>query len=172
MPFDMDCASLLIALTVAENGTATGGVFNHANFMLLRDQRGERGFSSTDEQEDRATVTQTNTPPSEVVNPYHSLGSIIAIAARVSKCRMAYYPRPRLDADAGILWMADDQSGSWARLHHDPDSDGPYPVHQYGPRKLWDEVEVAHRWWVNQGKPDAARWQVTVTPEEQRIELG
>jgi hypothetical protein len=44
-------------------------------------------------------------------------------------------------------------------------------VHQYGPRKLWDEVEASHRWWVAQGRPGADRWRFTVTPTEQQITL-
>jgi len=32
------------------------------------------------------------------------------------------------------------------------------PVHQYGLRKLWNEVEAAHGWWVDHGKPGADRW--------------
>lgn len=170
-PFDMECVGLLVALTVAEDGTASGYIFDHATFMLLRDQRGKRGFSSTDDEEEQSSVTQTQVDPAEVANPYHSLGSIIAIGTRVSSCRMAYYPRPELDDHDGILWMADHQSGSWARLHHNPDGDGPYPVYQYGLRKLWDEVEAAHAWWVDHGRPGADRWQITVTPHGQRIEL-
>lgn len=27
------------------------------------------------------------------------------------------------------------------------------PVWQSGPRRLWDEVEAAYRWWVDQGNP-------------------
>lgn len=107
---------------------ARQALFEHATFMLLRDQRGKRGSSPTDDEDEQASVTQTHVHPSEVANPYHSLSSIIAIGARVQRCRMAYYPRPQRDEGVGILWMADYDSGSWARLHHDLDSDGPYPV--------------------------------------------
>lgn len=171
MPLDIDYVGVLAALTVADDGTASGSVFDHAAFMLLRDQRGQRGFSSTDEQDERASVTETSVHPSEVANPHHRLGSVIAIGSRVDSCRMAYYPPAELDDREGIVWMADDDSGSWARLHHDPDSDGPHTVYQHGPRRLWDEVEAAHRWWVDQGEPGADRWRLTVTPEGQRIEL-
>jgi hypothetical protein len=44
-------------------------------------------------------------------------------------------------------------------------------VHQYGPRRLWDEVEAAHAWWSDHGRPGTDRWQITVTPDDQRIEL-
>ncbi len=170
-PIDLGCTGVLVALDVTADGTAGGYVFDHATFMLLRDQRGTRGFFPTEEQDEQASVTHTFIHPAQVANPYHSLGSIIAIGARVHRCRMAYYPRPQWDDNVGILWLADHDSGSWARLHHDPDSDGPYPVHQYGPRRLWDEVEAAHSWWIDQGRPDTDRWQITVTPDGQRIEL-
>ncbi len=172
LPLDFDYIGLLAALTVADDGTASGYVFDHAAFMLLRDQRGTRGFSSTDEQDEQASITETSVHPSEVANPHHRLGSVIAIGSRVGRCRMAYYPPAQLDDHDGIIWMADDDSGSWARLHHDPASDGPHVVYQHGPRRLWDEVESAHRWWVEQGEPGADRWRLTVTPEGQRIELA
>ncbi|HEU0087296.1 MAG TPA: methyltransferase domain-containing protein [Pseudonocardiaceae bacterium] len=170
-PIDLGWLGVLVTLTVAADGSARGYIFDHATFMPLRDQRGLRGFSSTDDEEHQARVTQTHIHPAEVANPYHSLGSIIAIAARVNQCRMAYYPRLELDDHDGILWLADHRSGSWARLHHNPDSDGPHPVYQYGPRTLWDEVAAAHTWWVDHGKPGADRWQVTITPRGQQIEL-
>lgn len=56
--------------------------------------------------------------------------------------------------------------------HPTPDaSDDEFPVRQYGPWRLRDEVEAAHAWWVQRGKPGADRWQVMITLEGQRIEL-
>lgn len=170
-PLDLDCVGVLVSLDVAEDGTARGYIFDHATFMLLRDQRRQRRFFCTDDQDEQALVTQTHLHPSEVANPYYSLTSAIAIAARVSGCRMTYHPRPQWEEDVNILWMADRESGSWARLHHDPDSDGPYPVYQYGPRRLWDEIEAAHTWWVDHGRPGTDRWRFTVTPQGQQIDL-
>jgi len=106
-----------------------------------------------------------------VANPYHSLGAVVAVGARVPHCRMGYFRSSDPNDNKAVLWLADHESGSWARLHHDPDSDGPYPVHQYGPRRLWEEVAAAHAWWVEHGRPGAERWRFTITPQGQRIEL-
>lgn len=38
-------------------------------------------------------------------------------------------------------------------------------VYQGGPRRLWDELETAHRWWTSAEKPDVTRFGLTVTPE-------
>ncbi|MFF4286864.1 protein-L-isoaspartate(D-aspartate) O-methyltransferase [Streptomyces sp. NPDC001633] len=44
-------------------------------------------------------------------------------------------------------------------------------VWQSGPRRLWDEVEAAHRWWVMQGRPDHTRFGLTVAADGQRVWL-
>jgi hypothetical protein len=73
-----------------------------------------------------------------------------------------------------VLWLLDFQSRSWAKLTHStPDaSDDEFPVHQYGPRRLWDEIHAAHRWWLEHGTPDVARWRFIVTPRSQHIDLA
>jgi hypothetical protein len=38
-------------------------------------------------------------------------------------------------------------------------------VHQSGPRRLWDEVEAAYRWWVDVGRPGVERFGLDVGPE-------
>ncbi|HEY2724247.1 MAG TPA: hypothetical protein VGI84_06140, partial [Pseudonocardiaceae bacterium] len=70
-------------------------------------------------------------------------------------------------------WLFDYVSRSWAMFTHaTPDiTDDTFSVRQYGPRRLFDEVEAAYAWWLDQGSPDADRWRFTVTPDGQRIEL-
>ncbi|MGQ0777100.1 MAG: hypothetical protein ACT4NY_22250 [Pseudonocardiales bacterium] len=162
----------LLALTVNDDGTATGGIVDTATFMWLRNQRFTRhAISTTDEQEQQASVTETDIHPAEVANSDFSLGAAMTIGLRVQNCRSSYTP-PESDPNGeGILWLADHESRSWARLHHDPGSDGPYRVYQFGPRTLWDEVAAAHRWWAKQGRPETDSWVFTVTPQGQRIEL-
>jgi protein-L-isoaspartate(D-aspartate) O-methyltransferase len=67
-------------------------------------------------------------------------------------------------ADGGTAWAS--------HIHHTVDaSDGEFAVQQFGPRRLWDEVEAAYRWWVGAGRPDAHRWRFTVSPDCQKVEL-
>ncbi|MCA1705169.1 MAG: hypothetical protein LC808_18690, partial [Actinobacteria bacterium] len=42
----------------------------------------------------------------------------------------------------GTLWFVDPDTRSWASLHYQPDTPT-YPVHQSGPRNLFDEIEAA-----------------------------
>jgi hypothetical protein len=50
-------------------------------------------------------------------------------------------------------------------------AEGHYPVRQHGPRKLWDEADNAHRWWVEHGKPTRIRYGLTITPTGQHLWL-
>lgn len=38
-------------------------------------------------------------------------------------------------------------------------------------RRLWDEVEAAYRWWVEQDEPSVHRWLITVDAGGQRVTL-
>ncbi|KOG46199.1 methyltransferase domain-containing protein [Streptomyces varsoviensis] len=44
-------------------------------------------------------------------------------------------------------------------------------VWQAGPRRLWDEVEAAYRWWGGRGEPDHTRFGLTVTADATRAWL-
>jgi len=164
---------LLLALTVGEDGIATGHFVDDVSFMMLRDQRAHRSrqvINDSDEYE-QAALTETQIHPAEVAGGRYSPGAVIAIGTRVPDCRSDYFPSVDPDSKDGTLRLADHRSGSWARLHYDHDGGPPYPVRQFGPRRLWDEVAAAHQWWVEHGKPDADRWRVTIAPHGQRIDL-
>jgi protein-L-isoaspartate O-methyltransferase len=57
-------------------------------------------------------------------------------------------------------------TGSWATVDVYRGSTT-HPVRQHGPRRLWDEVEQAHAWWVHHGRPAYTRFGITVTATEQ-----
>lgn len=163
---------LLLALTVGADGTASGHVVDEVSFMMLRKQRVHRRRRPVTDAADYplATITETELHPADVASVDYSPGAVIAIGARVPDCRSDYFPSADLDSNGGTLRLVDHRSGSWARLHCQ-DSGPPYPVHQFGPRRLWDEVQAAHQWWIDNGSPGLDRWLVTVTPQGQRIEL-
>lgn len=162
---------LLLVLTVGENGIAAGHFVDDVSFMMLRDQRVHRRRQIINDDE-HATVTVTELHPAEVASGSYSRGAVIAIGTRVPDCRSDYFPSSEPGSNDGTLRLVDHSSGSWARLHYDHDGGFPYRVRQFGPRRLWDEVEAAHRWWVDAGRPGADRWRFTVTPDGQRIELN
>ncbi|MGH4017722.1 MAG: methyltransferase domain-containing protein [Pseudonocardiaceae bacterium] len=163
----------LVALTVGDGGAACGRIVSRSWFMWLRQQRVPRDPLSDivcpEEQRAELPSTWTDVHPHHVVGDY---GAQLAISLRVSQCRHLYSPFDEGEGN-GMLWFIDPWSRSWASLTHTtPDaSDGEFQVQQFGPRQLWDEVETAHRWWVDAGSPDADRWRFTVTPDGQRVEL-
>ncbi|WP_455410030.1 hypothetical protein [Streptomyces hiroshimensis] len=52
------------------------------------------------------------------------------------------------------LWVLADDRKSWASVDYVPGHDA-FAVEQYGPRRLWDEVEAGYRKWEALGSPDA-----------------
>ncbi|MGH3888530.1 MAG: methyltransferase domain-containing protein [Pseudonocardiaceae bacterium] len=171
LPWANSYSGALVALTVGSNGDASGSIVAESSFMWLRDQRERRGpvAAVVGDDEDRAEVNTTDLHPYWVTGDQ---GAQFAIGQRVPQCQWRYWPYDGKDG-AGVLWLLDPESRSWAKLtHFTPDaSDAEFPVRQHGPRRLWDEIAAAHGWWVRQGKPHADRWQFTVTPSGQRIEL-
>ncbi len=158
LPWANDYTGMLLALTVDEHGNASGGIVWDSSFMWLREQRVRRGpvGDVVGQDEDRAEVSKTELHPSWVSTG--NQGARFAIGQRVPHCQWRYWPYDESDG-VGVFWLLDFQSRSWAKLTHaTPDaSDDEFPVHQHGPRRLWDEVAAARQWWVNQGRPDVER---------------
>jgi hypothetical protein len=72
--------------------------------------------------------------------------------------------------DERSVWLYGLSDRSWAAvLFHDGQPVS--TVYQGGPRKLWDEVEAAYRWWEAEGRPGIDRFGLTVSQQGQRIWL-
>jgi protein-L-isoaspartate(D-aspartate) O-methyltransferase len=154
----------LLALTVHRDATATGRIVGPASFMRLRAQRIPRyTMSRIVRDDDTATASTTDLHPWYVAGDVHAA---TAIGLRVSQCESLYHPD---SSDVGTLYLVDQWSRSWATLH--VTTEAPYEVRQSGERKLWDEVQTAHQWWLDMGKPAADAWRFTIDPGGQRIEL-
>lgn len=81
--------------------------------------------------------------------------------------------RSRIAADPGggrQVWLYDPAGTSWAVAALRDDGEG-NPVYQAGDRSLWDEVEAAYAWWVEQGEPGVTRFGLTVDQGGQRVWL-
>jgi protein-L-isoaspartate(D-aspartate) O-methyltransferase len=154
----------LLALTVHRDTTATGRIVGPASFMWLRAQRIPRYTTSRIVRRDDTATTSTTD-----LHPWHVAGdanAATAIGLRVPQCESFYHPD---SSEAGTLYLIDQWSRSWATLDLTPEA--PYEVRQSGARKLWDEVQTAHRWWLDMGQPAADAWRFTIDPDGQRIEL-
>ncbi len=152
----------LLALTVEQDGTATGGIVADVSFMWLREQRPAPTYS--------ASIDTSFGTPSRTRLHAHDVAGIpaaaLAISLKVADCALIHRPTGR---HAGVLWFLDPYSESWATLSYSADTDV-YDVRQAGPRRLWDEIETAHQRWINAGNPGLPAWRFTVTPSGQRIE--
>ena len=172
LPWANSYTGVLVAVTVDEHGTASGGIVGDSSFMWLREQRVRRGpvGDVVGQDEDRGEVSTTELHPSWVSTG--NAGARFAIGQCVPQCQWRYWPFTEQDG-VGVFWLLDFRSRSWAKLTHStPDaSEDEFPVSQYGPRRLWNEVETARQWWIAQGRPGVERWRFTVTPEGQQIEL-
>ncbi|MGH3822967.1 MAG: methyltransferase domain-containing protein [Pseudonocardiaceae bacterium] len=156
----------LLSLKVSDDGTATGGIVDNVAFMCLRDQRPPRAsLRGSVYDRDKASITHTDLHPAYATN----FDPAVAVALRVPQCtKVRCSP---IDNSGGFtLWFLDPLSRSWAKIDYEPGADL-YQVDQLGPRRLWDEVEAACRWWLHAGSPKAEQWKFTVTPEGQNIEL-
>jgi protein-L-isoaspartate(D-aspartate) O-methyltransferase len=152
-----------LCLTVCDDGTGTarGRFDGGAAFMRLRGQRDDE--ARWGENEDDAQITTTRLHPRE---PFTEFEAGFAFGARFPGCVTGW--RKQHDGTK-ILRLSHFDSGSWATLT--PGTDGEHEVCQYGPRRLWDELEAAHRWWTEAGRPDHTRFGVTVAPEGQTFWL-
>ncbi len=172
LPWANSYTGALVTLTVDEHGGASGAIVGESSFMPLREQREGRGSvaSVVGEDENRGEVSVTVLHPHWVCG---DRGARFAIGQRVPRCQWRYWPYDEQDG-VGVLWLLDFESRSWAKLTQStPDaSDDEFPVRQHGPRRLWDEVDAAHRWWGEQGKPDVEQWRFTVNPKGQQLDLS
>jgi len=157
----------LLSLTVGEDGTATGRIVDPCSFMWLRGQRPPASELIRDG--DHATTGTTTLHPHQVAADFDAQ---LTIGRRVPRCRKIYEPYDEARG-AGILWLLDPWSGSWASHRHTrPDArDDAFTVHQHGPRSLWNEVEAAHGWWLATGRPAAADWHFAVGPRGSSVTL-
>lgn len=156
----------LVSFTVNGDGTADGRIVGSVAFMFLRDQRIYASIDDEECDETTARHSRTRIAPYGVAGDYDAC---LAIGMTVPGCSLITVPHPSAEL-TGTLWFVDPSTDSWANLHYQPNT-RTYPVYQSGPRNLWDEIETAYHWWRDNGRPDAGRWRITITPEGQQVTL-
>jgi protein-L-isoaspartate(D-aspartate) O-methyltransferase len=158
----------LLSLIVQPDGTATGGLINTTiSFMPLRDQRITRpAVADVVRDTDTPERSHTDLHACHLCNDHDAP---FAIALQVPGCHWEYKPATSED-DCWSVWFLDSDSRSWARFDYQPHTRR-WPVHQFGPRRLWDEVAAAYHRWEHAGRPPVTRWRFTITPDGQRVEL-
>ncbi|MFE5833363.1 methyltransferase domain-containing protein [Streptomyces sp. NPDC056488] len=152
----------LLRLTV--NGAVAEGSFSpYSAFMLMRGQRTDlrifRDVVRDDHQPDEST---TPLSPRKVAGS--DFDAQFAIGLRLRDVWRAWHENP-VEGVETRLWVATTDATSWAAVDWDGKSDDRFTVWQYGPRRLWNEVEAAYAWWTLHNRPGPDRFGLTVTPE-------
>ncbi|GAA3858887.1 methyltransferase domain-containing protein [Saccharothrix violaceirubra] len=161
---------VLVRLMVHEGTGAAGSVLDDAHFMTLRDQRVPFGQAARfGRLAAGADVPRTTTGVSPHV-VVHDPDAAFVVGVLVGGARHSV---ARDDADHWELLVFHTDSGSWATVRVTPEATaaGRYEVRQDGPRRLWDEVESAHRWWIDHDSPLRQEFGLAVTPRRQTVWL-
>ncbi|MEV6314071.1 methyltransferase domain-containing protein [Streptomyces sp. NPDC051776] len=158
-----------VVRVVVSDGAASGHFMRPVEFMKLRDQRLpelDHGSYVPAEAMSNAGMSTTTVTEAEFVTGRHT-AVLLALGLRVRDCCQAV-----ADKREGTrpVWFYGLSDRSWACVMF-RDGEEEARVWQSGPRRLWDEVEAAYRWWDGHGRPEHDRFGLTVTPEGQRAWL-
>lgn len=149
----------LYRLTVDFDGCARGEFLPEwVGFMQARPYTTMRDFTSVDTGEGEYETRMTTIDPAVLED--RAFGFVAQVHTR----------------DVHPYWAHDEQErplsgyiapdGSWAEVYP-PSDTGARQVDQGGPRRLWDEIETAYRFWVGHDRPAWTRFGLTVTRDEQ-----
>lgn len=155
----------VVRLVVGDDGTACGHFIGSSAFMRIRDQRARRKhvreYLNGQDWPAGGAITTTELSP-ESVGEWHVMFALGVQVPGVFPWAETY------DDGSYTLWLRDTEVTSWATVDYAKDRTE-FEVVQSGPRKLWEEVEIAHRWWQAQGEPGFDRFGLTVTAESQVV---
>ncbi|GAB3119267.1 methyltransferase domain-containing protein [Streptomyces calidiresistens] len=148
----------VVRLTVPGDGSASGHFVGSSAFMRLRDQRRNLpppdAFPGSPEEGERSTTALS---PEDVGDWLHMF--VIGVRVPDLFCRVEW-----TGAGTYRLWLYDTGATSRAVIGYEGPAPA-YPVVQYGPRRLWDELESAWRWWDARGRPGFDRFGLTVSAD-------
>jgi hypothetical protein len=154
-------------LHVLGDGTAVGRFPGFAGYMMLRAQR-SACRSIPDLPQDALAESTTRLDPRRV---HRDSDADLFIAATMPGVQARLFHGEGDEADECTLWLLEPGvDGSWASVDYLPGA-GEFLVQQHGDRRLWDEAEAAYLRWLERGRPDRARFGLTVTPDGQRMWL-
>ncbi|MFC3986072.1 methyltransferase domain-containing protein [Streptosporangium jomthongense] len=156
----------LVRLVVNDDGSAGGRFSSAARFMHLRSQRDRRvtraDYVPGDEWPGDTRRSFTDLPVDEVMDDSGYAVFDFVAGLLVPGCVHAH---GRTRSGNRTMWLYGLDGPSWAAVFFDEEYSLESRVFQGGPRDLWDEVEAAHRWWTEQGRPRHEEFGLTVTAD-------
>ncbi|MEU0519586.1 methyltransferase domain-containing protein [Streptosporangium sp. NPDC006007] len=165
----------IVRLVVADDGAASGRFTVPARFMQVRSERLEWPEQSDYIPDDgwpadtRESVTAL-TSPAVLPDDADFAAADFMTGLLVPDC---VYTSGRDPYGRLAMWLFGLTDLSWAATFFREDGSADSRVYQGGPRSLWDEVEAAHRWWDERGRPGHEKFGLTVTTDgRQRVWLG
>ncbi|MFE2845082.1 methyltransferase domain-containing protein [Streptomyces scopuliridis] len=141
------------------DGEAHGRFSGYPAFMRTRSGRPHRGYLS-----DFLPHTNDDAPSRSDLSPLAITGDADAQFFIGLEVPDAWHLLVEAEDGSGeaTLWLLADDRRSWAAAEYVPGA-GEYAIGQYGPRRLWEEVERAYRLWADRGSPPRDRAGLTVT---------
>lgn len=161
------CNGVMLTLRVAADHSVTGRFGGDLAFMRLRSQR-RRFYEPEAAEIQHAEVTTTEVHGWDFFRMINSDQAAFSIGLRVPRCTLTVELN-KFGKDHNVLELDDITTKSWARLDANLTAPDKLVVHQLGPRRLWDEAEAAYDWWYEHGKPDLARFGMTMTADTQTV---
>ncbi|WP_369266302.1 protein-L-isoaspartate O-methyltransferase family protein [Streptomyces harbinensis] len=147
------------ALTVAEDGTASGRFHDACAFMAMRNQRRLPGSEVPGDAEDRESITSAD--PRAVAGP--SPGRRAFMAGILPGIDVSGFEQDNGDF---VAVLHGGYSHAWVKSSGERTQ-----VEQRGERDLWEEAVAAHEKWVDCGSPEIDRFGLTVSPGGQHVWL-
>jgi protein-L-isoaspartate O-methyltransferase len=161
-------ADALVRLEVGER-RATGSFTRSVEFMKLRAQRGgtvrHADHLSAGPFDDAERSTTDITEDEFVTGRFTDLPFVLGL--RVPHCRQAVADKRHGERPVWFYGLSD---LSWACVKF-RDGARHASAWQSGPRRLWDEVTDAYRWWKDRGSPGVGRFGLTAGADGQRAWL-
>ncbi|MGH3941019.1 MAG: methyltransferase domain-containing protein [Pseudonocardiaceae bacterium] len=149
---------VMLTLSLAQDGVAIGRFSGDLTFIRLRGRRRAlHGWKPEGEDIERAVISTTECRCSDLERMLNPDKAQFAVGARLPSCRLVieWNEHGKLHHN---LELDDAATMSWAQLDANLNDSAPFTVCQFGPRRLWDEVEAAYEWWYEQDKPGPDRF--------------
>ncbi|MEV7011924.1 methyltransferase domain-containing protein [Streptosporangium sp. NPDC051022] len=164
----------VVRLVVADDGTASGRFSGATRFMHVRSQRGtwprHRDYLPGGGWPEGTRRSTTALTQDEVLSDDSYAAVEFVFGLLLPECVYTYGRSPR---GTMTMWLYGLGDRSWAAAYFDEDDPAASRVYQGGPRSLWDEVEAAHRWWSEHGRPGHEEFGLTITADgRQQVWLG